>query len=56
MAQAIFMVEEHFQLALLTAVIYSFEMILVGFLLPGRIRTKVFTKEFLQSNFGEEHR
>ncbi|KAL4495063.1 hypothetical protein ABPG72_015763 [Tetrahymena utriculariae] len=56
MPQTVFMIEEHFQLALLSVVLYSFEMILVGFLLPGRIRGKIFNKDFLQAHFGEEHR
>ena len=39
---------------LLVAGIIAFEVLLVGFLGPGRIRGKVFTKQFMEENFGRE--
>lgn len=56
MVTAVFEVEEHFQLAVLSAVIYSFFLILIGFLIPMRAREQVFTKEFMLANFEKEHR
>jgi uncharacterized membrane protein YecN with MAPEG domain len=41
---------------LLVAVIIAFEIILIGFLFPGRTRGRVFNKEFLEKHFGEEHK
>ena len=38
-----------------TALFIGFECLVVGFAIPGRKRSKVFNKEFLQKNFGEEH-
>lgn len=55
MVELLVKVEDTFYLALLSAVIYSFEMIVIGFAFPGRIRGKVFTKQFMQTHFGEEH-
>lgn len=40
---------------MLSAVILAFECIIIGFVVPGRIRGKVFTKEFLKHNFDEIH-
>ena len=40
---------------MLSAVILAFECIIIGFVVPGRIRGKVFTKEFLKHNFNEIH-
>ncbi|KAL4510648.1 hypothetical protein ABPG72_004802 [Tetrahymena utriculariae] len=51
----IFEVEDHFQLAVLSAIIYSFQMILIGFVVPGKVRGKIFTEEFMRENFGKEH-
>lgn len=48
-------IDDNYGVALLSAVILSFETILIGFLFPGRMRGKVFTKEFLKENFGQEH-
>lgn len=56
MVAAVFEMKEHFQLAVLSATIYSFILIVIGFVVPGRTRGKVFTKEFMANNFEQEHR
>lgn len=41
---------------LLTGLIFAFECLIVGFICAGRARSKVFTKDFLEQNFGKEHK
>ena len=41
---------------LLAAVLYAFECILIGFVFPGSARSKVFTEDFMNKNFGDEHK
>lgn len=36
--------------------LYSLEMVLIGFFVAGRVRGKVFTSEFMEKNFDREHR
>jgi len=42
---------ENYGLPLLSAVCLSFECLMIGFLVPGRARGQVFTKQFLKDNF-----
>lgn len=49
-------IDPNFGLAALSASLLAFETIMIGFLFPGRLRSKIFTKEFLKDNFGEEHK
>lgn len=41
---------------LLTAFILSLECVLIGFFVAGRARGKIFSKQFMEENFGEEHK
>ena len=41
---------------LLVATLKAFELLAVGFIVPGMKRGKVFTKEFMDKNFLEEHK
>ncbi len=41
---------------LLASVLLAFELLLIGFLFPGRVRGEVFTEEYMKKNFGEDHR
>jgi glutathione S-transferase len=38
------------------AVAIAFEILLVGFLFPGKVRGEIFTEEFMKTNFGDEHK
>jgi hypothetical protein len=39
-------IDPNFGIAALSASILAFETLMIGFLFPGRLRSKVFTKEF----------
>ncbi len=41
---------------LLICVIIGFELLLIGFLIPGSARRKTFTESFMKDNFGQAHR
>ena len=41
---------------LIVAVAIAFEILLIGFAFPGKVRGEIFTEEYMKSNFGEEHR
>lgn len=41
---------------LIVAVAIAFEILVIGFAFPGMMRGKIFTEEYMKSNFGEEHR
>lgn len=41
---------------IIVAAVLALEVICIGFLYPGRLRSKVFSKDFLAKNFGEEHK
>lgn len=45
----------NYGLPLLSATLLAFECLITGFAVAGRARSKVFTPEFLKSNFAEEH-
>ena len=45
-----------FGYVIVAAIAISFECIVIGFLVPGRWRGKVFTKKFMEENFGIEHK
>ena len=51
MSQSQFVLPSNYGIPLLSAAILAFECILTGFVIPGRARSKVFTKEFMKSNF-----
>lgn len=40
----------------LVAVLLALEIVAIGFIFPGRARSKCFTKEFMELNFGQEHK
>ena len=40
---------------MLVAAIVAFEVLLVGFLGPGRLRKDIFTKQYMEENYGREH-
>lgn len=44
-----------FGYVLLAAVILAFECLLIGFLFPGRARSKIFNEDFMKSKFGSIH-
>ena len=48
--------EQEFGYVIATAAAIAFECIMIGFLVPGRYRGKYFTKQFLEENFGLEHK
>lgn len=33
----------------------GFSIILIGFVFAGRVREKIYTKDYLEKNFGSEH-
>jgi uncharacterized membrane protein YecN with MAPEG domain len=41
---------------LIVAALVAFEVVLIGFLIAGQARGKVFTQEFMEQHFGEEHK
>lgn len=41
---------------LLTSAIMGFSILLIGFFVAGRVRERVFSKEYLKANFGEQHK
>lgn len=41
---------------LLVCTLIAFELIVIGFLIPMKVRHKVFTEEWMKDNFGQEHR
>ena len=41
---------------LLVATLMAFELIAIGMIIPGMKRGKVFTKEFMDKHFLEEHK
>ena len=45
-----------FGYVLVAIAVLAIEVFLIGFIMPGRIRGKVFTKEFMEKNFGSEHK
>lgn len=44
-----------YEYVLFTALIMSLECLLIGFMVAGKARMQIFTKEFLNENFGSEH-
>eukprot|EP01017_Pseudomicrothorax_dubius_P036065 TRINITY_DN512_c0_g1_i1.p1 TRINITY_DN512_c0_g1~~TRINITY_DN512_c0_g1_i1.p1 ORF type:complete len:176 (-),score=32.91 TRINITY_DN512_c0_g1_i1:160-687(-) len=48
--------DKEFGYVLLTVVFQAFEVLIIGFAVPGRARSKVFNKNFLEVHFGDEHR
>ena len=42
-----------FGYALITAVLVGFECVLIGFFFPGRLRSKVFNKKYLEENYSK---
>lgn len=50
-----FLLPANYGIPMLSAVLLGFECIMIGFLFPGRVRGKVFTKDFLKANFAEIH-
>ncbi len=48
-------IPNEFGYVLLAAAVLGFECLLVGFLFPGRARSKYFTEEFMKSKFGAVH-
>lgn len=51
-----FVIGEYFELALLSAVLYSMELVLIGYLVPGKVRKEVFNRDFMLRHFEQEHR
>lgn len=45
----------NYGLPMLSAIVLAFECVLTGFFVAGRARSKVFTKEFLKTNFDQIH-
>ena len=50
-----FTLPDNYGLPMLSAVCLAFECIMIGFLIPGGARKKVFNKKFLKDNFDEVH-
>lgn len=48
MASLIDLISPEYGLVLLVAVILGFEVVLFGFLFPGRLRRSIFSKEFMK--------
>jgi len=48
-------VTANFGLVVISCAIICLQIIVTGFFVVGRARKKVFTKDFLRDNFGEEH-
>jgi uncharacterized membrane protein YecN with MAPEG domain len=48
-------VANEFGYVLLSVALLAFECILIGFFFPGRVRSQVFTEEFMKSKFGRVH-
>ena len=46
---------ENFGLVIISCAVISFQIMMTGFIVVSRARSKVFTKSFLTDNFGEEH-
>lgn len=47
-------VAPEFGYTLITAVAVAFEVILIGFLFPGRFRAKVFNEKFMKEHFSND--
>lgn len=48
--------DPNFGLVIISCALIAFEIMLIGFFVVGRARSRVFTKQFLKDNFDEEHR
>ena len=46
---------EEYAWVALTAGLLSFEILLIGFFFPSKIRGKIFNKQFMEENFGKMH-
>ena len=44
---------EEYPWVMLVASVVAFEALLVGFLGPGRLRSEIFSKQFMEENFGK---
>ena len=51
-----FILDKNYGYVLLAATAIGFECYAIGFAVPQVVRTKYFTKEFLEENFGEIHK
>jgi glutathione S-transferase len=40
----------------LVGVLIAFEVLLIGFFFPGKIRGEIFTEDFMKTHFGDEHK
>lgn len=47
-----FILPANYGYVLIVAAVLAFEIILIGFVFPGRARGTIFTEEFLKQNFG----
>ena len=55
-AAVVFAIPADYGWVLLSAAIMSFSVLLIGFIFAGGARAKVFTQEFLNKHFGEQHK
>lgn len=51
-----FVLPNNYGYVLIVASLIALEIVLIGFLFPGRVREAVFTEEFMKQNFGAEHK
>ena len=46
---------EEYPYVMLVAAVVAFEVLLVGFMGPGRLRSSVFSKQYMEENYGRVH-
>ena len=51
-----FILPANYGYVLIVAAVIALEILLIGFIFPGRVRGTVFTEEFMKQNFGAEHK
>ena len=51
-----FTVSTDYGYVLLVGALIAFEILLIAFIFPGRVREEVFTEDFMRKNFGEIHK
>jgi hypothetical protein len=51
-----FTISTDYGYVLLVGALIAFEILLIGFIFPGRVREEVFSEDFMRKNFGEIHK
>ena len=47
--------QQNYGYVIIVGVLIGFQVLLIGFLFPGRARGQLFTEEYMKKHFGQEH-